>query len=811
MLTRALYLSLIWFGLSLIFTLARGGRIRRTSLLRSWMLLLAVILAGDAWALLTFGIQDEVVTFSVVAFVLGTVFIALLPDWNAAGQVTWTMTLLATVLFIVYAFMLTAFSPLNPISYLIAFGFLLLETITLALGLTHAFEGLDVVCRVRWRRAAIGFEPEPDYTPMVSLHVPAYNEPAEVVKQTLESLARLDYPNFEVLVIDNNTPEEKTWRPLERYCRELGPRFHCLHLDKWPGYKSGALNFALTQTDPRAEIIGIIDADYIVNPEFLRALTPGFMNPNMAFVQTPQDYRELDSDTFTEATYNGYKYFFEVSMPTRNEHNAIIFAGTMGLIRKSVLQEIGGWDEWCITEDAEASLRILKRGYESLFIHRSFGRGLMPFTFEGLKKQRFRWCFGGIQILRQHWEALMPWARWVDPSNKMTLAQRYYYLTGGLGWFTDLFNLLFACFLTLGAVFSLTSSDLQVRPLTATILIVPAIFLFLHLLRFNWVLRNRLGLSHRKALATMYNFFSLGWAVTLACIQGLVQKEGVFLRTPKSRGLSRVWRAFRVTQWETFLGLVCVTAGSLAFLANPAVRTFGLWVLLGWMGSLYLAAPIFSLIGARREAALAPSTPDRGTPVREQVAARLAMSVAMAVVVLALVFRLIPLPTGVPTYAWLLPEEISPELIFGGRESTPAPHIATVAVESANCRAAPSTDYDVITRVAFGQQLEILARNPDFNNLWWLVRIPNGDGTCWISSITVQTVGPYDDIPVQDPLGQGIVVPTSAPTLPGGPPPPLPTSTPPSLPTATPPPLPTSTPPPEPTSTSPPVEPTPTP
>jgi cellulose synthase/poly-beta-1,6-N-acetylglucosamine synthase-like glycosyltransferase len=102
-------------------------------------------------------------------------------------------------------------------------------------------------------------------------------------------------------------------------------------------------------------------------------------------------------------------------MPSRNEHNAIIFAGTMGLIRKSVLQEIGGWDEWCITEDAEASLRILKLGYKSIFINRTYGFGLMPFTFEGLKKQRFRWCFGGIQILRKHWENLMPWAPMVDP------------------------------------------------------------------------------------------------------------------------------------------------------------------------------------------------------------------------------------------------------------------------------------------------------------------------------------------------------------------------------------------------------------
>ena len=125
------------------------------------------------------------------------------------------------------------------------------------------------------------------------------------------------------------------------------------------------MNFALTQTHPDAEIISTIDADYQIDRGFLRELVPAFANPQVAFVQTPQDYREYQGSTFAEAAYYGYKYFFEVSMPSRNEHNAIIFAGTMGLIRRSVLEEIGGWDEWCITEDAEASLRILKRGYQS--------------------------------------------------------------------------------------------------------------------------------------------------------------------------------------------------------------------------------------------------------------------------------------------------------------------------------------------------------------------------------------------------------------------------------------------------------------
>ena len=152
-----------------------------------------------------------------------------------------------------------------------------------------------------------------------------------------------------------------------------------------------------------------------MDPDFLRELVPAFADPQVAFVQTPQDYSDSTGDVFSESTYRGYKYFFEVSMPSRNERNAIIFAGTMGLIRKSVLEEIGGWDEWCITEDAEASLRILKKGYQSLYINRAFGSGLMPINFEGLKKQRFRWCFGGIQILKKHWEALMPWAHLVGP------------------------------------------------------------------------------------------------------------------------------------------------------------------------------------------------------------------------------------------------------------------------------------------------------------------------------------------------------------------------------------------------------------
>lgn len=667
MIARALYLTIGWFAFSLLITLGFGIQLRRANAWLSLGWLVVVLLVGDLWALLTFGVPVEIALLTLFAFLFGGCWILSLPHWNALGHATWITVLLATGMFIIYAFAVTAFTPLHPLSFLLAIIFFFVEIAALTLGLTHAYESLDVMCRARWKRVIHPLKPVRSYTPKVSLHVPAYNEPPEVVEATLRSLAKLDYPNYEVLLVDNNTPEEKTWRPLEAVCRELGSHFKCIHLDQWPGYKSGALNFALTQVAPDTEIIGIIDADYRVDPAFLRETVPAFANPKVAFLQTPQDYRDYKSDSFLEATYYGYKYFFEVSMPSRNEHNAIIFAGTMGLIRKSVFQEIGGWDEWCITEDAEASLRILKRGYESVYIKKSYGQGLMPFTFDGLKKQRFRWCFGGIQILKKHWEALMPWGHWVDPTNKLTFAQRYYYLMGGLQWYTDVLNLLFAIFLVLGAFFSAFASQFSIRPLTMPLIVIPAIFLFLHLWRFLWVLRHALQLSWKKALRAMYNFFSMGWAVTLACFQGLIQKEGVFLRTPKIKSGSKTLHALRVTWWETSLGLTCFTAGATAILTHPGPRTLFLGSLLTWQASLYLAAPFYSLMSIRQTtpSLLGAHGERRGPSIWESQAAQLALALTLLVVLFAVFIQLLPPPGEPPAYVQYQPADIPPQRLFG--------------------------------------------------------------------------------------------------------------------------------------------------
>jgi hypothetical protein len=101
-------------------------------------------------------------------------------------------------------------------------------------------------------------------------------------KATLDAVATLAYPNFECIIVINNTPDPAFWEPVEEHCRTLGARFKFVREDNLQGFKAGALRLALTQTAPDAEIIGVIDADYIVTSDWLTNLVPVFNDPKSA-------------------------------------------------------------------------------------------------------------------------------------------------------------------------------------------------------------------------------------------------------------------------------------------------------------------------------------------------------------------------------------------------------------------------------------------------------------------------------------------------------------------------------------------------
>jgi cellulose synthase/poly-beta-1,6-N-acetylglucosamine synthase-like glycosyltransferase len=544
---------------------------------------------------------------------LSLVWLPVTRHWVARAHLAWVATFYLFAAYLAYMMWWTFVSHLGVLGTVGAMVLWAMEAFAAFLGVAYLWELCDALGRDAWiRRVADGAAPDQrGHTPFVSLQVPAYNEPPEMVIETLQSLVALDYPAYEVIVIDDNTDDETLWRPVEAWCRGHDVKF--AHLEDWPGYKSGALNYALRELiDPRAELIGVIDADYQLAPDFLSACAPLFADPEIGFIQAPQDYRDWEQAPFYRRLYFSYKYFFAVSQPSRNERDGAIFAGTMGLIRREALERAGGWDEWCITEDAELSLRILRDGWSGLHVDRSFGVGVMPLTFEALKGQRFRWCFGGIQILRRHWRLMTPGGS--SGRNRMNQAQRWSYLSGAVQWYGDLLAVVFFLFLLLGAGNVALGGGLLFRKLSGFLLAAIPLLAVLGLVRAVALLRRGTGASWRDALGAFMIWQSTSIVVARASVQGLFAKEAEFLRTPKTAENARWWDAVRGNLPESLFALL----GLAGIVGSAAAGGFGGYVtaaLLVWPTTAFVSAPLNSL-GAQRASLPADLAERRRTEFR---------------------------------------------------------------------------------------------------------------------------------------------------------------------------------------------------
>lgn len=383
-----------------------------------------------------------------------------------------------------------------------------------------------------------------DQAPKVSLHVPCYDEPPDMVKRTLDALQNLDYPNFEVLVIDNNTPDRATWEPVEQHCQRLGSRFKFFHVSPLAGFKAGALNYLIGQTAPDAEIVAVIDADYCVNRLWLKHMVPHFANPKIGIIQVPQDYSDGDKNLFKYCCHAEYKGFFEVGMVIRNDHDAIIQHGTMTLIRRSALDRLG-WAQWCICEDAELGLRMLENGFSTGYTPLSYGKGLTPDTFNDFKKQRFRWAYGAVQIVKQH-----SWSLIAGRSEALSTMQRYHFLAGWVPWAAEGVNYLLV-FATL-----LWSAAMILRP--EMLYPVPWIFSTSLLLMFTlrivkvfFLYQQRVGSDVTEAMAAILAGMALYPTIGRAVLSGLFTSGLPFFRTPKQSSCNS-FRQTSLRQDKTF-------------------------------------------------------------------------------------------------------------------------------------------------------------------------------------------------------------------------------------------------------------------
>jgi exo-beta-1,3-glucanase (GH17 family)/cellulose synthase/poly-beta-1,6-N-acetylglucosamine synthase-like glycosyltransferase len=509
----------------------------------------------------------------------------------------------------------------------LAFGILLLLPL-IAIALSRIEEIAAIAFGRPPRRVANAPPLAPEArAPKVSIHIPAYCEPPEMLNATLDAVARLDYPSLECVVVINNTPDPALWRPVEGHCHTLGERFKFVRVENLEGYKAGALRVALSHTAPDAEIIGTIDADYVLDPDWLKDLAPLFADHRVGFVQSPQDHRDGGRSLMHAAMNSEYAGFFDIGMVQRNEFNAVVMHGTMALIRRSALEDVGGWSSQTIVEDTDLGLSLLERGWIAHYTNRRYGHGLLPDTFQEYKRQRHRWAFGGFQLVRKHWRQLLPGAQ------GLTREQKREYGIGWLNWLGSdsigvlvaLLNILWAPFVIYsgsGVAVWLSAMCRELAPYLGgyavtlshatqslasfgavpdRILTVPIIAAFaVSIVHSVSLYELRVRAPFRQIAGAMISAMSLQWTVARAVGTGVLKERLPFLRTAKggSSGKGDDFPAFG----EAVIAALLLTAALLLVVTNyKQVREINLFAAVMMVQSLpFLAAVVLaSLEGSR--------------------------------------------------------------------------------------------------------------------------------------------------------------------------------------------------------------------
>ena len=254
----------------------------------------------------------------------------------------------------------------------------------------------------------------------VAVLIATYDEPAEVLLPTIAAAVALE-PAHDTWVLDDGRRPE-----IEKLAADLGARYLTRPTNEHA--KAGNVNHALGHID--ADIVAILDADHIAQLGFLRNTLGYFDDPDVALVQTPQDFYNLDS--FEHQVRGGARMFSEqavfyrVIAAAKNRWDAAFWCGTSALLRTSALASVGGVATGTVTEDIQTTVRMHKLGWKTIYHNEVLARGMAARTASEYMLQRQRWAAGAMQVLRR--EGILT-------ARGLTLGQRLGYATTLWGWF----------------------------------------------------------------------------------------------------------------------------------------------------------------------------------------------------------------------------------------------------------------------------------------------------------------------------------------------------------------------------------------
>lgn len=475
--------------------------------------------------------------------------------------------------------------PLLPQSALLMNSLLLSMEILCAMFSIYLYHA--VFCTMEWKSPTLENIAEfskKTTVPFVSLHVPTFNEPMDVVGQTLEAAIKQDYPKdrYEVIVADDSTDEAKSLA-LQQFCKSHGIKF--LHRDNRKGFKAGALNNAEKMSNREAKIIAVLDADDIPATDFLCATAQMLVkDEKVAFVQTRNCERNGDENQITGVGHLIRDLFFGAIMKSKDMRHLSIFCGSGGAIKRALLNKFGGWPEETVTEDIDLTTILFSNGYTSSYLNPSHCSGLLPPTFTGLCGQLFRWSFGTTRTLVLRWKMIL----------KIP------------GFFRKIEHFLSCMTYLLGPAI-VAMNIIMVYHLVSKVPIfhmyeIPTLWIFGGLLTVSsfltllFVQLRDSKVSISNTISYILAVFGLSINFTKGAVSAVIGRKLAFFRTPRTASTDHTFRTSvkMVMKFlpETILGLVSISVALMNIL-TPLYAAQASWVLLFGIG--FMTAPYFAV------------------------------------------------------------------------------------------------------------------------------------------------------------------------------------------------------------------------
>ncbi|NJL48016.1 MAG: glycosyltransferase, partial [Leptolyngbyaceae cyanobacterium SM2_5_2] len=396
-----------------------------------------------------------------------------------------------------------------------------------------------------------------DYQPAVDVFIPTYNEPAFILRRTVIGCQAMTYPNKTVYLLDDTRRPE-----IQALAAELGCRYMTRPNNRHA--KAGNLNHAIQHTT--GELIASFDADFVPTRNFLDRTVGFFQTPKVGLVQTPQSFYNPDPiarNLGLEGVLTPEEeVFYRQIQPMRDGAGSVVCSGTSFVVRRSALEQSGGFVTESLSEDYFTSVRLAAQGNEVIYLDEKLSAGLAAEDISAHAVQRLRWARGTLQAFFIEANPL------TIPG--LTPLQRLGHLEGLMHWFSSIPRIIFL-------LMPLAYSFLNVIPIQATTSEILYFFLPYYLVQltvFGW-------LNDRSRSALLSDIYSLVLVFPLAVtvIQAMISpfSKG-FKVTPKGTSSQQFQFNWRLG-WPLVI-LFGLTALSLW-------RNLGLCLAAGWGSDYY--------------------------------------------------------------------------------------------------------------------------------------------------------------------------------------------------------------------------------